>query len=195
MTTPWTGWASGFVDLDNDGNKDLWLANGHVYPKADSLGTTSYLQPIAVLANRQGKFERMQNIFDTQAKASFRGGCAGDFNNDGRIDLVVLPISGAPLLFENSTRLQAHWLGITLRGHAGNRDGIGAQIRLESCGTNQFEIARNGGSYISGDDPRIHFGLGSCSVVDRLTIQWPGGHQQTLTHLPADRYLTIDEPL
>jgi hypothetical protein len=195
VTTPWVGWACGFTDLDNDGNKDLWLANGHVYPKADALGTTSYLQPIAVLANRQGKFARVQNIFETQRKASFRGGCAGDFNNDGRVDLLVLPIAGAPVLLENDTRAQSHWLGLDLHGRPGNRDGIGAQIRLESCGTTQFDIVRNGGSYISGDDPRIHFGLGSCAKVDRLSIHWPDGRQQVLAHPPTDRYLTIDEPL
>ena len=94
MTLPWLGWACGFADLDNDGRRDLWISNGHVYPKADMLASTSYQQPIAVLANRNGKFVRMaEPLGATGKKNSYRGGCAGDFNNDGKIDLLVLPIT------------------------------------------------------------------------------------------------------
>jgi hypothetical protein len=127
-------------------------------------------------------------------KGSFRGGCAGDFNNDGRIDLLVLPIAGRPLLLENRTESQSHWIGIQLRGSTRNRDAIGAQVRIESCGSTQFETMRNGGSYLSGNDPRMHFGLGSCRKVDRLSIGWPGGRRQVLENLAADRYLTVEEP-
>ena len=94
MTLPWLGWACGFADLDNDGFRDLWISNGHVYPKADMLASTSYQQPIAVLANRNGKFIKAGEAVDAGRKNSYRGGCAGDFNNDGRIDLIVLPIVG-----------------------------------------------------------------------------------------------------
>jgi hypothetical protein len=194
-TLPWVGWACGFTDLDNDGHKDLWMANGHVYPKADMLASTSYLQPLAVFANREGKFVRVPEALEGGRKGSYRGGCAGDFNNDGKIDLLMLPIAGAPLLLENKTESRFHWLGIALHGRAGNPNGIGAQIRIEYCGHTQFEIVRNGGSYLSVDDPRVHFGLGSCSKVGRLSIRWPGGRQQVLENLSADRYLPIEEPL
>jgi hypothetical protein len=193
-TLPWVGWACGFADLDNDGHKDLWTASGHVYPKADMLASTSYLQPLAVFANREGKFERVPAGPEGGWKGSYRGGCAGDFNNDGKIDLVVLPIAGAPLLLENKTASRFHWLGIELHGRAGNRNGIGARIHIEHCGHTQFESVRNGGSYLSVDDPRVHFGLGSCAKVDRLSIRWPGGHQQVLENLSVDRYLPIEEP-
>ncbi len=193
-TSPWVGWACGFADLDNDGNQDLWMANGHVYPKADMLASTSYLQPVAVFANRGGKFVRVKEEAGDR-KGSYRGGCQGDFNNDGRVDLLVLPIAGAPLLLENKSESPYHWIGLDLRGKTGNRDGIGAQIRIENCGRAQFETVRNGGSYLSADDPRVHFGLGSCTKVDRLSILWPGGRRQVLENLSADRYLTIEEPL
>jgi hypothetical protein len=195
VTLPWVGWACGFTDLDNDGHKDLWAANGHVYPNADRLVTTSYLQPVAVLANRGGKFAPVPNVSRSGLQGSFRGGCAGDFNNDGRIDLVVLPITGTPLLLENKTESQSHWIGFQLRGRTGNRDGIGAQVRIESCGSTQFETMRNGGSYLSGNDPRVHFGLGSCTKVDRLSVLWPGGRRLVLESLAVDRYLTVEEPL
>src|SRR5262249_52163276 len=158
----------------------LWLANGHVYPNADRLPSTSYLQPVAVLANRGGKFV---SEAITPVKGSFRGGCAGDFDNDGRIDLLVLPIAGTPLLLENNTESKSHWIGLDLRGRPRNRDGIGARIRIESCGSVQAETMRNGGSYLSTNDPRIHFGLGSCTKVDRLTVRWPGGRRQVLENL------------
>jgi len=194
VTLPWVGWACGFADLDNDGHKDLWAANGHVYPNADRLPSTSYLQPFAVLANRGGKFVSVPGISESERLGSFRGGCAGDFNNDGRIDFVILPIAGNPLLLENKTQSRSHWIGLQLRGTAGNRDGIGAQVTIASCGNTQFETVRNGGSYLSGNDPRIHFGLGSCAKVERLSISWPGGRRQILENLAVDRYLTIEEP-
>jgi hypothetical protein len=194
VTLPWVGWACGFTDLDNDGQRDLWAANGHVYPNADRLPTTSYLQPFAVLANRGGKFALVPNVVASGHQGSYRGGCAGDFNNDGRIDLVVLPIAGSPLLLENKTESQAHWIGLQLRGTTGNRDAIGAQVSIDSCGKTQVESMRNGGSYISGNDPRIHFGLGSCAKVDRLKIRWPGGRRQVIENPAVDRYLPVTEP-
>ncbi len=145
-TFPWVGWACGFADLDNDGRKDLWMANGHVYPNADALSTTSYLQPVALFANRGGKFVRVTDP-GGERKGSYRGGCSGDFNNDGKIDLVVLPIAGAPLLLENKTEAGSHWIGLELRGKPGNRDGIGAQVRIQYCGSSQFESMRNGGQH------------------------------------------------
>ncbi|MGI8990551.1 MAG: CRTAC1 family protein [Bryobacteraceae bacterium] len=186
-TLPWVGWACGFADFDNDGNKDLWTANGHVYPTADILPSTSYLQPVAVFRNQGGKFAPVPGI---GGKGSYRGGCTGDFNNDGRIDLLVLPIAGLPLLLENRTESRSHWIGFELRGRA-----IGARIRIEHCGSAQFDTLRNGGSYLSVNDPRIHFGLGSCGKVDRVRIRWPNGRRQVLENPLTDRYLTIEAPI
>lgn len=192
VTTPWLGWASGFVDFANDGSKDLWVSNGHVYPNADRLASTSYFQPVAVLANHGGRFAPIAAA-PAMPKNSYRGGCSGDFDNDGRVDLLALPIAGAPVLLQNKTQTTSHWIGLDLRATSGNRDGIGAQVRIEYCGQIQAESKRNGGSYLSVNDPRIHFGLGSCSQVDRIRIDWPGGHHQIAEKPGLDRYVTIEE--
>lgn len=194
-TMPWVGWACGFTDFDNDGQRDMWAASGHVYPKADMLASTAYQQPVAVFANHGGKFVKATELRGMPGKNSYRGGSAGDFNNDGRMDLVVLPIAGTPVLLENRTEPQRHWIGLDLRGRVGNRDGIGALVSMDACGSSQTEAVRNGGSFLSVDDPRIHFGLGSCATVDRLRIRWPGGRVQVLENVAADRYLTVEEPL
>ena len=103
-TVPYLGWAAGFADFDNDGDKDLWTANGHVYPTADALGTTSYLQPIAIFANHLGRFAPIASPSGSVAKQSFRGGCVGDFNDDGKVDIVALPVDGKPILLENRSQ-------------------------------------------------------------------------------------------
>ena len=193
-TSHWLGWSCGFADLDNDGHKDLWLANGHVYPNADLLPKTSYSQPIAVFANRDNRFVAAPEIPGNRGAHSYRGGCSADFKNNGKVGLVVLPISGEPVLLENVTDSQSHWAGFTLGQRNGNRDSIGAQVRVDSCGTHQFETIRNGGGYLSVNDPRLHFGLGSCSAIDALAITWPDGKRQTVRHPAIDRYTEIEEP-
>jgi len=192
-TLPWVGWACGFTDLDNDGRKDLWLINGHVYPDADQLPGTTWLQPVAFFSNAGGKFVPLSGVSATKLLGAWRGAAAGDFNNDGAIDLVVLPVAGQPLLLENRTASRSHWIGLALEGKR-SRDAIGARVRIDHCGASQFEIMRNGGSYISHDDPRIHFGLGSCSKVDKLEVTWPDGTKQALKDLETNRYVTVTEP-
>jgi len=194
VTMPWVGWACGMSDLDNDGKKDIWVANGHVYPNAGALGSTSYFQPFAVLANRAAGFVKTPLLSASIDKNSWRGGCQGDFNNDGRIDVLILPLSGSPLLLQNKTESIGHWIGLDLQARQ-NRDLAGTRIHIESCGKAQSDVVRNGGSYLSHDDSRIHFGLGTCSTVDSVEINWHGGRQQTLRKLSADRYLRIEEPL
>ncbi|MEO8127959.1 MAG: CRTAC1 family protein, partial [Bryobacteraceae bacterium] len=167
-TIPLLGWACGFADFHNDGYRDLWVANGHVYPNADRLGGTSYLQPVMLFQNRRGRFSPVRDLAEGLPKNSYRGGCTGDFNNDGKIDLAVVPISGLPLLLENRTTGNHSWIGFSLHGTTSNRDAIGSQVRVESCGQVQFETVRNGGSYLSHNDSRVHFGLGVCSKVDKV---------------------------
>lgn len=191
---PYLGWACGFADFDNDGDRDLWVANGHVYPTAGKLGTTSYFQPFVVFENRGARFSLVAGALAGAAKNSYRGGCAGDFDNDGKVDVVVLPISGAPRLLMNRSRNKNSWIGFSLRGTTSNRDAIGAQVRIEYCGHSQFETVRNGGSYLSHNDPRVHFGLGACGSVSAATITWPKGANQVLRSLDANRYLTVRQP-
>jgi hypothetical protein len=187
-TRRYLGWACGFADFDNDGQRDLWLANGHVYPLSPH-----YFEPFAVLRNQGGSFSP---VFQYPAipDNSYRGGCAGDFDNDGRIDVAILPIAGQPLLFQNTTENSNSWVGLQLRGTRSNRDAIGASVHVSFCGKTLFDTVRNGGSYVSRNDPRLHFGLGACTKVDSVNITWPRGTVQTLSQLPLNRYTTIEEP-
>ena len=124
---------------------------------------------------------------------SYRGGAWGDFNNDGRIDIVVLPVDGKPLLLENRSLTRHAWSGLRLRGGRSNRDALGARVEIDSCGKKQFGTMRNGDSYLSHNDPRVHFGLGTCGKIDAVTIRWPSGAIQRLTDLPVNRYITVAE--
>jgi hypothetical protein len=194
VTVPWVGWACGFADFDNNGRKDLWIANGHVYPNAELLSSTTYLQPIAIFENTGSGFALVPDATGALPGASWRGGCAGDFDNDGRVDLVVLPIGGSPVLLENRSQKRHSWIGFQLQGTHCNRDAIGAKVWVDFCGKTQFETMRNGGSYLSHNDPRLHFGLGTCGSVDRVKIQWPDGTNQVLKDPAVNRYHTIREP-
>ena len=186
-TRPYLGWACGFADFDNDGRPDLWLANGHVYPRSPH-----YYQPFLALQNQGHAFA---TVFQhpTTPDNSYRGGAAGDYDNDGRVDVAVLPITGAPLLLHNETATSNSWAGLQLSGTRSNRDAIGASVEIVACGNTQFATIRNGGSYLSHNDPRLHFGLGNCSKVDRVTIKWPAGTAQTLSGIPVNRYTTVEE--
>ena len=192
-TVPYLGWACGFADFDNDGDKDLWTANGHVYPNADALGTTTYLQPITLFANHLARFTPIASPVSSVGNRSFRGGCVGDFNDDGKLDIVALPVDGKPILLENHSENRQSWVGLHLRGTTSNRDALGARVEIQACGKKQVASLHNGGSYLSRDDPRLHFGLGSCGQVDELTIVWPNGKVQKEKNLEVNRYLTIEE--
>lgn len=188
VTSKFLGWACGLTDFANSGNLDFWSANGHVYPT-----DKDYFEPVTVL---RGMGDRTSLIysFPDVPNNSYRGGAAADFENNGQMGLVILPISGNPILLRNDTVTRNAWVAITLRGTRSNRDAIGAKVTLEACGEKQFQEERNGGSYLSRNDPRLHFGLGSCSKIDRLTVKWPSGAVQTLTALPIDKYTSVEEP-
>lgn len=176
VTIPWVGWACGFTDFDNDGWKDLWLANGHVYPKAN------YFQPLAILRNVEGQFKMVPDAIDKPRKLSHRGGAVADIDNDGKMDLVVLPLDGIPVLLANDSPGEANWIGFQVGT---------ATVRIEACGHTQIGVATNGGGYLSRNDPRIHFGLGACKSVSSVAIQWSNGKTQTLRNVAPNRYHTI----
>jgi hypothetical protein len=194
MTWPWVGWAAGFTDFDNDGRKELWTSNGHVYPKAGLLPTTSYLQPFAVFRNLGERFELVRDAVEQPRQLSHRGACAGDFDNDGRPDVAVVPLEAAPLLLHNVTTTKGAWIGFRLIGTKSNRDGFGSVVSVVSCGKTQVSAVVNGGSYLSQNDPRAHFGLGACPAVDEVQVRWPGGGGQVLKKPQPNRYHTVREP-
>lgn len=194
VTVPYLGWGAGFADLDNDGKRELWLANGHVYPGIEQVSESTYFQPFLVLKQEGGRFTPSFS-FPGVPNRSYRGACAGDYNNDGKIDIALIPIRGTPVLLTNRTKNDNSWIGFALKGRHSNRDAVGAELRVEACGQIQYDWERNGGSYISRNDPRLHFGLGACTKVDKVVIRWPRGRIQELKNLPVNRYLTIEEPL
>jgi hypothetical protein len=189
VTSRFLGWACGLTDFSNSANRDFWSANGHVYPT-----DKDYFEPLTIFRSI-GDRTSLIYAFPGIPNNSYRGGAAADIDNDGKLDLVILPISGNPVLLRNNTSTQNAWIGVTLHGTRSNRDAIGAKVTLQACGQKQFEEERNGGSYISRNDSRIHFGLGACSKIDRLSVQWPSGTVQVLDSVPENRYIVVKEPI
>lgn len=191
-TVPYLGWGCGFADLDNDGDRDLWLANGHVYPTASDLATTAYHQTIGILENSAGRFDASGGEVEGMPPNSYRGAASVDFDNDGRVDILVLPIDGTPVLLRNASGSMNAWLGLRLQSTQGNGEGIGAHVETEFCGTSSVVTVRNGGSYLSRNDPRLHFGLGSCSTAGRATVHWPHGERQELEGIQPNQWVTLE---
>lgn len=186
---PPLGWGVGFIDIDNDGLLDLFVANGHVYPDIEQTGTSTYHQRNLLFRN-QGKGRLAQvtaSRGDGLAVArSSRGAAFGDYDNDGDIDVLVVNIDDRPTLLRNDTS-GGHWITMRLQGVKSNRDGIGAKVTVVAGGRRQIAEVRAGGSYVSHNDMRLHFGLGAEITVDRVEIRWPSGLTERVGMLKADR--------
>jgi hypothetical protein len=191
-----SGWGLKMFDYDDDGNIDLLLANGHPDDMIEVYsGQVKYKEPLLLFHN-DGK--RLVNVSDTAGpvfKKAFpaRGLAVGDFNNDGRLDVLIGNNGGAPVLLRNNTGKDNHWLGLRLQGTKCNSDAVGATITWSAGGVKRTRLKNNGGSYLSSHDPRELLGLGKATKVDWLEITWPQPGRQTerFTDIPADRYLTI----
>jgi hypothetical protein len=197
ITVPYMGWGTGCVDFDNDGWPDLFVVNGHVYPQVDALANgAKYREKKLVFQNQHdGTFRDVSS--QTGASISVpevsRGAAFGDLDNDGRMDIVVENIDGAPLILRNITKSNAHWITLQLVGTKSNRLALGAKLTAVAGPLVQVEEVRSGGSYLSQNDLRIHFGLGSSKLLDRLDIRWPSGTTETLKNLQADRFYVVKE--
>ena len=193
-----SGWSLGLFDFNNDGYKDLFAVNAHVNDNIELFNEQTYRQTNSVFVNRKnGTFLEVSSSAgpDFQVKQAHRGCAFGDFNNDGKIDVVTTSLNEPAELFINDSPQQNHWLAIQLVGTRSNRDGIGARIKLISAsGTEQFNHATTSVGYASSSDRRIHFGLGKDERVRLIEIRWPSGTIQTLRDLTVDRVLTITEP-
>ena len=186
-------WGVGFVDFNNDGFKDVFIANGHIYPQVDrSPVNTSYRQRNKVYGNT-GSAKLTAGLSMGTAK-SHRGAAFADFNNDGRMDIAVGALDDMPSLIINQTAGQGHWLMVRLAGGGKNRFGIGARIMVKTPANTQVREAKAGGSYASSSDFRQHFGLGAVDVVEEVLIRWPSGKTSRLENVKADRVLNIAEP-
>jgi len=194
-TVPLIGWGVGFFDMDNSGWLDIIMANGHIYPQADSIAETAhYHQPLLVFHNqRNGKFENVSSALGTLTPASWRGLALGDVNNDGCVDVAVLNVDGPPSLLLNHCPVSNHRVLLKLLGTASNQEAIGARVTVKTARMSQFDEVRGGGSYMSQNDSRLHFGFGPEDKIDLLEIRWPSGRKETIRDLPADFIYTIVE--
>jgi len=198
VTIPFLGWGTGFLDYDNDGWKDLLAANGHVYPGVDQSdwGTTFAQRPLLFHNLRNGKFEVVPPVRGTGLAAvlTARGAAFGDLFNDGKIDVVINQLHNAPALLRNVDSNKNHWVGLKLIGGPKSpRDAIGATVYLTAGGVRQRGDVISGGSYMSSNDQRPHFGLGQATTVDAIEVHWPSGKVEHFTVPGLDRIVTITE--
>jgi enediyne biosynthesis protein E4 len=197
MSMKHSGWGVRFLDYDNDGWKDLLIAQGH---DLDTIQLTfpdlRYKEPM-VLARNTG-----QGFVDVSAQAGEvfqkawvgRGLAIGDIDNDGRLDAVVTTNDGGLHVLHNTTQNQNHWLTLELVGHKSNRDAIGAEVKLVTAKGSQWATVSTAGSYLSSSDKRVHFGLGTETAARTIEIRWPSGIRQTLNDVHGDQILRVQEP-
>src|SRR5580704_10137364 len=199
VTIPFLGWGTGFLDYDNDGWKDLFVANGHVYQQVDTAGWgTTYKQRPLLFHNLLGKrFDVIPPVKGTGLAEllTARGAAFGDLFNDGKIDVVINQLDNAPVLLRNVSEDTNHWIGFSLIGGPRSpRDAVGAAVYLTSAGMRQRGDVISGGSYASSNDFRVHFGLGEQTKIDAIEIHWPSG---AVEHIPppstVDQYFEIEE--
>ncbi len=181
-----SGWGIGLEDFDNDGQKDLFITQGHVLDNVEAIDPSlHYLEPTLLALNHNGRFERVDA--GTDALVAGRGTAFGDLNNDGWIDAVTTVLGAHPQFFYNRGG-SAHWLTITLRGTRSNRDGLGARVQVNG----QMRFCTTAGSYESANDKRLHFGLGAAKSAT-VEIFWPSGIHQVVNNVSADQFLQVRE--
>jgi len=202
-TIPFVGWGDGFIDYDNDGWLDLVMVNGHVYPEVDQhpWGTTWAQRPLLFhnVPNSNGKGRKFEYIPPVKGSGladviPARGAAFGDLFNDGKIDVIISPVDGPPVLLRNVYPDRHHWVEIQLVGGARSpRDATCATAYLIANGMRQRQDVLASGSYISSNDRRLHFGLGEATDAGSLEINWPSGTKETIKVPAVDRIYTITE--
>jgi hypothetical protein len=198
LTIPFLGWGTGFLDYDNDGLLDIFVANGHVYPGVDKQdwGTTWAQRPL-LLRNLDGtKFAEVPPATGSglAVVAPARGAAFGDLFNDGHIDVVLNNVDSAPTLLRNVVKNSNHWVTFKLVGGPKSpRDAIGTKVFVTTGAIRQRGDVFSGGSYASSSDQRLHFGLGSATKVDKVEIRWPSGLTQEIKVPAVDRIYTVVE--
>ena len=191
LSTDHSGWGNGFVDLDNDGWKDLFTANSHVNDRVEAFESHIYKEANTIFRNVEGKFnDCTPPTMKTTVKAH-RGAAFGDFNGDGRLDMVVSALGDAAELWQNTSPNPGNWIAFRLIGTRSNRDGIGARIRI----ANQWNEMTSAVSYASASLIPVHFGVGKAQRVDDVEIRWPSGRTQRLDHLTVNRIIDVKEPV
>jgi enediyne biosynthesis protein E4 len=191
------GFGVGFFDYDNDGWKDLFLANGHVYSQISGRNLhISYKEPKVLYRNlANGRFEDVSmKAGAALSELNLGRGCAfGDFDNDGDVDIVINNLNGPPSLLRNDGGNKNNWIMVKCLGTRSNRSGIGTRVKVTASGRSQIDEVMSGSSYYSQNDLRVHFGLGKAKKVDSIEISWPSGLKENLKNLAVNQLLIVQE--
>jgi hypothetical protein len=196
-TKGYVGWGDGFVDFDNDGWLDFFMVNGHVYPQVDSANAIAkYREPKLLFLNqRDGTFRTISKDVGPAIEIPqvSRGMAMGDLFNDGKVELVVENLIGRPMILRPEGGPRNHWISFRLEGTKSNRLALNARVKITAGALVQTGEVMSGGSYLSQNDIRIHFGLGSNKEIGKVEILWPDGLKETLSGLNVDRFYDIRE--
>lgn len=196
INTQFLGWGTGFFDFDNDGWKDIFIVNGHVYPEVEGRGLDcSYLQEKLVYWNlRNGTFYDISGSAGPGIgeRRNSRGAAVGDLDNDGSLEIVVNNMNDAPSLLKNSGE-RKNWIILQMAGRQSNRSGIGARVTVATENRKQVDEVRSGGSYISQNDLRLHFGIGDAAKVDRIEVAWPSDRKEVFLDVKANQVVVLEE--
>ena len=196
-TVPHVGWGDAFVDIDNDGWDDFFMVNGHVYPQVDSIDLPSkYREPKLLFMNeKNGKFRDVSKLVGPaiQVPQVSRGVAVGDLFNDGHLEIVVENLTGGPMILRAKGAEENHWISLEFEGTRSNRLALNTRVKATSGELVQTGEVLSGGSYLSQNDLRLHFGLGEHKAVERLEITWPTGKTEIVNNLAADRFYKIKE--
>ena len=194
---PWVKWGTAFADIDNDGWLDLITVSGHVYPQTDTMpGDSGYRQPkLLNLNERDGTFcdASEQAGPALREKRVARGLAIADLFNDGNLGIVVNDLDGSPMVLRNHGVAGRHWVSFELAGTKSNRLALNARVKVVAGGMTQTDEVHSGGSYLSQNDLRLHFGLGSATRIDSVEVRWPSGAVDRLTNLAADQFYSVLE--
>jgi enediyne biosynthesis protein E4 len=196
-TRGYVGWGDAFVDFANSGWPDLFIVCGHVYPQVDQINSSlHYMEPKLLFQNEHnGKFADISKLAGPaiQIPQVSRGMAIGDLFNDGRLEAVVENLQGEPTILRPEGGPKNHWISFRLEGVKSNRLALNARVRVNAGDLVQLGEVVSGGSYLSQNDLRVHFGLGDHAHVDKAEIIWPDSKTETLTHLAVDRFYTVRE--
>lgn len=182
------GWASSFLDYDNDADLDLFKVNGelkHLYGQEDQLFENDGNGKFTDVSKDHGAYFHEERVG--------RGACFGDFDNDGDLDAYIVNLNDRGALLRNNNGNQKNWISLNLIGDTSNKDGIGARVTIVSGGIKQYTQKKSSSGYLSQNDPRLHFGLGDNDTVDSIEVIWPSGKVQVLENIKAGQFLTIKE--
>ena len=194
---PYVGWGTGFFDLDNDSWLDLFVVNGHVYPQMDEISSGARYKQGKILSINKGDGAFCDATEQGGAALSelrvSRGAAFGDLDNDGNIDVVVEDLDASPMILHNEGSKSNHWITLELGAKTGNPLAIGAKVKITTGKVSQIEEIRSGGSYLSNNDFRVHFGLGAATKIDEIEIRWNSGKVETIKDVAADKFYGVLE--